>query len=56
MAHAIHPNYSEKHKSNHRPNLNKGVVIKVNPNQRYATDAISSSILKVIAQKAGVSI
>lgn len=56
MAHAVHPNYSEKHKSNHRPNLNKGVVIKVNPNQRYATDAISSAILKVIAEKAGVNL
>lgn len=56
MAHCIHPNYSDKHKANHKPNLNNGVVIKINPNQRYATDAISASILKVLAQKAGTKI
>lgn len=49
MAHGIHPNYSEKHQSNHQIELNKGVAIKTNFNQRYATDLVSSSLIKIIA-------
>lgn len=54
MAHAVHPNYSEKHQSNHAVEMNKGIVIKMNYNQRYATDLVSSSLLKAIGLKAGV--
>jgi aspartyl aminopeptidase len=56
MAHSIHPNYSDKHQTNHQVEINKGVVIKLNHNQRYATDIVSSSLFKIIAKQANVPI
>lgn len=49
MAHACHPNYAEKHESNHQPEFHKGIVIKFNANQRYATTSITTTILREIA-------
>jgi len=54
MAHAFHPNYSEKYQSDHRPMIHGGVTIKINPQSRYSTDSEGSSILKEIANKAKV--
>ncbi|CDH60153.1 aspartyl aminopeptidase [Lichtheimia corymbifera JMRC:FSU:9682] len=56
MAHAIHPNYPEKHESNHRPHMHKGTVIKINANQRYATTAVTSLVLKELAKKHSIPI
>lgn len=42
-AHGIHPNYADKHDSNHGPILNQGPVIKTNANQRYASNSETSA-------------
>lgn len=54
MAHAVHPNYPEKHEVNHRPQINGGPVIKINANQRYATNSYGVVTLGQIARWAGV--
>lgn len=38
-AHAQHPNFPSKHDSEHAPILNQGVAVKINSNQRYATNS-----------------
>ncbi|KAI0455541.1 aspartyl aminopeptidase-like protein [Xylaria acuta] len=54
MAHSVHPNYVGKYESNHQPEINKGTVIKVNANQRYATNSPGIVLLQEMAKRAGV--
>ncbi len=56
MAHAVHPNYSEKHDTKHMPILNGGPVIKCNSNQRYATEGVSSAWFEMLCKKAGIPV
>lgn len=56
MAHAAHPNYPEKHERMMRPQLHRGIVIKHNAQQRYATSAYSAAIIQSIAKNRGLSV
>ncbi|KAK4456540.1 peptidase M18, partial [Cladorrhinum samala] len=54
MAHAVHPNYAAKYERNHQPAMNKGTVIKINANQRYATNSPGIVLVQECARRAGV--
>ncbi|MBO3274420.1 M18 family aminopeptidase [Pseudomonas schmalbachii] len=45
-AHGVHPNYADKHDANHGPLLNGGPVIKINTNQRYATNSETAGFFR----------
>jgi aspartyl aminopeptidase len=51
MAHSVHPNYGVKYESQHRPEMNKGVVIKINANARYATNSPGIVLLQEVARR-----
>jgi aspartyl aminopeptidase len=55
-AHAVHPNFANKHDKNHGPQLNAGPVIKINANQRYASNALTQAIFRQCCEKAGVPV
>lgn len=55
-AHGIHPNYADKHDQNHGPILNAGPVIKINNNQRYASNSVSSAKFKQICGKLDIPV
>ncbi|KAL6219295.1 hypothetical protein ACLB2K_007054 [Fragaria x ananassa] len=46
MAHGVHPNFMDKHEEYHRPEMQKGLVIKHNANQRYATSGVTSFLFQ----------
>lgn len=56
MAHALHPNYPERHDGLHFPLPNRGPVLKANASQRYATDAASAARFRGYAARAGVPV
>ncbi|KAI9740677.1 MAG: hypothetical protein M1818_004641 [Claussenomyces sp. TS43310] len=51
MAHSVHPNYSQKYESDHRPEMNQGTVIKINAKARYATNSPGIVLLQEIARR-----
>jgi aspartyl aminopeptidase len=56
MAHATHPNYAERHDPAHPIELNGGPVVKVNTNQRYASDAVSTTPFLLACERADVPV
>ena len=53
-AHGVHPNFIDKHDENHGPQLNAGPVIKVNHNQRYATNSRSAAVYRHLSDQLGL--
>ncbi len=55
-AHGVHPNFSDKHDGNHGPLLNGGPVIKINANQRYASNSETSALFRHLAEQVEVPV
>ena len=53
-AHAVHPNYPDRHDPDHGPRVNAGPAIKVNSNQRYATSSATAAMFRRACETAGV--
>jgi len=54
MAHAEHPNFTQKHESNHAPVLGEGVVLKTNSQKRYASDVFSNAQFKLLCKQSNI--
>ncbi|MEV0978632.1 M18 family aminopeptidase [Streptomyces sp. NPDC049915] len=52
--HAVHPNYAERHDPTHHPRVNGGPLLKVNVNNRYATDGSGRAVFAAACEKADV--
>lgn len=56
VAHGWHPNYPSNYEDEHKCLFGKGVGIKINANQRYATDALTQARISECFKKAGVPV
>jgi aspartyl aminopeptidase len=56
LIHSLHPSYADLHEENHRPAMHKGLVIKSNANQRYATSGITGFLMEEIARQNNIPV
>lgn len=54
MAHSVNPNYASKYEPDHKPEMNKGPVIKINANARYATNSPGLVLIQEAARRGQV--
>lgn len=54
MAHSVNPNYAAKYEPDHKPEMNKGTVIKINANSRYATNSPGIVLLQEVARRKNI--
>ena len=55
-AHAVHPNFADKHDENHGPKLNAGPVIKIHSGQRYASNSETQARFRSLCDSAGIPV
>ncbi|MBL1267991.1 MAG: M18 family aminopeptidase [Halomonas sp.] len=55
-AHALHPNFRDKHDERHGPAINGGPVIKVNASQRYATNSVTGALFRDVCRESDVPV
>jgi aspartyl aminopeptidase len=51
VSHSVNPNYAGKYEADHKPEMNKGVVLKINANARYATNAPGIVLVQECAKR-----
>lgn len=51
VAHAVHPHHAEKYDPVNQANMNEGIVLKLNSNQRYTFDSEAVAIAQGICEK-----
>ena len=54
-AHAVHPNYPERHDLANAPLINHGPALKLNSNQRYSTSSKSAALFIAACKRAKVA-
>ncbi|MDI6942213.1 M18 family aminopeptidase [Microbacterium barkeri] len=54
VGHAVHPNYAERHDPANQPVVGGGPILKINANQRYATDAHGAAAWAAACRTAGI--
>ena len=54
MAHSVNPNYTAMYETDHKPEMNKGTVVKINANARYATNSPGIVLVEESARRAKV--